>query len=359
MSGPFPPSPNLTTLSTRSTGLSMLTSEPSVTGTSDTQSIRSATSLGGIAHAKHPDLHDAGLSSSVIETISATFGEGGKVKSVKVNGEIAFAYNATDSSVPSKSCLNRVPHSSVTNLFLVQIPIRINNFPALEVIGPNRIFVTNDTPDQAERFILDPSHIQKTSIAFSYRLHVEADAAAAEHVPILLNPVWKSQGDKLGLLLQYKLNPAFKFADGASSVLIHNLVFFTTYEGVATGAQTKPSGTHLKDKHLVYWRLADVTLKVGGDWEKIVCRIIGAPGVEPKPGSVEARWEVSPAVGLNGGANVISVSRLEESKGKEVEVIDEDDPFADAQPSDGKWVDVPAVRKLVSGKYEATAASTP
>jgi len=340
MSGPFPPSPNLTTLSTRTTGLSMLTSEPSVTGTSDTQSIRSATSLGGIAHAKHPDLHEAGLSSSVIETISATF-EDGQVKSVKVNGEIAFAYNATDSSVP------------------MQIPVRINNFPALEVIGPNRIFVTNDTPDQAERFILDPSHIQKTSIAFSYRLHVEADTAAAEHVPIILNPVWKPQGDKLGLLLQYKLNPSFKFADGASSVLIHNLVFFTTYEGVATGAQTKPSGTHLKDKHLVYWRLADVTLKVGGDWEKIVCRIIGAPGVEPKPGSVEARWEISPTTSPNGVTNVISVSRLEESKGKEAEVVDEDDPFADAQPADGKWIDVPAVRKLVSGKYEATAASAP
>ncbi|KAH7031617.1 Muniscin C-terminal mu homology domain-containing protein [Microdochium trichocladiopsis] len=335
---PFPPSPNFTTQNSRSTGLTALTSEPSVAGTSDTQSIRSATSLGGIIHAKHPDLHEPGLNSSIIETVSASF-EDGQVKSVKVNGEIAFAYNASDSSVP------------------MQIPIRINNFSALEVIGPNRIFVTNDTPDQAERFILDPSHLQKTSIGFSYRLHVDMETPATEHVPIILNPVWKPQGDKLGLLLQYKLNPTFKFAIGASSVLIHNLVFFTTYEGVATGAQTKPPGTHLKDKHLVYWRLGDVTLTAGGEWQKIVCRIIGAPGQEPKPGSVEARWEVSPGTISGGEPSIISVSRLEESKGKEAEVIDEDDPFADVQ-SEGKWLDIPATRKVVSGKYEGTQTAS-
>ncbi|KXJ88247.1 Muniscin C-terminal mu homology domain-domain-containing protein [Microdochium bolleyi] len=330
----IPPSPNFTALTSRSTGLSALNSEPSIAG-SDTQSIRSATSLGGIAHAKHPDMHEPGLNSSIIETVSATF-EDGEIKSVKVNGEIAFSYKASE-----------------TNSTPMQIPVRINNFPALEVIGPNRIFVTNDTPDQAERFMLDPSHLQKTSIGFSYRLHVDIDPLATEHVPIILNPVWKPQGDKLGLLLQYKLNPTFKFADGATSVLIHNLVLFTTYEGVATGAQTKPSGTHLKDKHLVYWRLGDVTLAVGGDWQKIVCRILGAPGVEPKPGAAEARWEVDlPAAASGHSQNFISVSQLEEGKGKEAAVIDEDDPFADAEPAEGKWTDVPATRKMVSGKYE-------
>lgn len=101
-SAAFPPSPNFTSQSSRSTGLTALTSEPSFAG-SDTQSIRSATSLGGIIHAKHPDMHEPGLNSSVIETVSASF-EGGEVKSVKVNGEIAFAYNASEtSSTPSKS----------------------------------------------------------------------------------------------------------------------------------------------------------------------------------------------------------------------------------------------------------------
>lgn len=124
------------------------------------------------------------------------------------------------------------------------------------------------------------------------------------------------------------------------------------YEGKASGAQTKPSGTHLKEKHIVYWRLGDVTLSPAADWQKIVCRIIGDQGVEPKPGAIEARWEINQPASIE-SPSAISVSRFEESKGKEIELTS-DDPFADdtATSEDGKWIDVPAIRKLVSGKYE-------
>lgn len=336
---PFPPS--LHGLSSKPAGVATLASEASVAGTSDTQSIRSGNSLSSIVHVKHPEMHEPGLNSSVMETVSATF-EDGEVKTVKVNGEIAFSYNPTDAS-------NLSSH----------LPIRINNFSALEVIGPNRIFVTNDTPDRLDQFNLDVSHLHKTSIGFSYRLHLDPTTPAAEHVPILLNPAWKPQGDKLGFVLQYKLNPAFPLAHAGAAVSLHNLVLFATYEGKASGAQTKPAGTHLKDKHLVYWRLGDVTLAPGPDWHKLVARITGDHGVEPKPGFVEARWEVALPPDADGdGAAKVSVSRFEEPKGKDVE-LSEDDPFADddtpaAAPADeGRWVDVPAVRRLVSGKFEA------
>ncbi|KAI8964405.1 Muniscin C-terminal mu homology domain-containing protein [Daldinia sp. FL1419] len=330
------PLPPLHAISSKPVGIATLASEASVTGTSDTQSVRSGNSLSSTVHAKHPDMHEPGLNSSVMETVSATF-ENGEVQSVKVNGEIAFSYNALDS------------FDSPTHL-----PIRLNNFASLEVIGPNRIFVTHDTPDHPEQFTLDLSHLHKTSIGFSYRLHLDPKATSAEHVPILIHPVWKPQGDKLGLLLQYKLNPAFRFANGGSSVQVHNLVLFVAYEGKASGVQTRPSGTHLKDKHLVYWRLGDVTFSPDADWQKIVCRIIGDQGVEPKPGAIEARWEVSPPSGFLESTGAISVSKFEEGKSKEVELT-EDDPFADdtAAVEEGKWVDVPTVRKLVSGKYEA------
>ncbi|KAI5868335.1 Muniscin C-terminal mu homology domain-containing protein [Durotheca rogersii] len=328
---PLPPSSH--GLTSRSTGLSTLASESSFAGTSDTQSIRSGNSLSSIVHAKHPEMHEPGLNSSVMETISATF-EHGQVQSVKVNGEVAFSYNATITPASSS-----------------HLPIRINNFPSLEVIGPNRIFVTNDTPEHPDQFSLDLSHIHKTTIGFSYRLHIDPAVPPAEHVPILVSPAWKPQGDKLGLLLQYKPNPAFKFFN--AGVQLHNLVLFATYEGKASGAQTKPSGTHLKDKHLVYWRIGDIHLTPDADWQKIVCRIIGDQGVEPKPGTIEARWEFSPPPGAE-GANAISVSRFEETKGKEVE-LSEDDPFADetATADEGRWVDVPVIRKQISGKYEA------
>ena len=228
--------------------------------------------------------------------------------------------------------------------------IRINNFPNLEKIGPNRIFVQNSTPDHPDQYSLDISHLAKMATAFSYRVFApESDPLSLGHqAPLLLNPAWKPQGDKLGLLIQYQLNPSSPFR---SPVTLNNVVFVATYEGRATGAQTKPSGTHLKDRHLVYWRLGDLTLTP--EPQKIVCRIVGAEGVEPKAGHVEARWEYTVPDGDVAGSG-ISISRLEESKGKGKEIV-EDDPFADegaaATPTE-TWVNVPLARKLVSGKYE-------
>ncbi|KAI1201360.1 Muniscin C-terminal mu homology domain-containing protein [Nemania serpens] len=326
--------PPIPSIFSRATGLSTLTSEASIAGTSDTQSIRSANSLSSVVPAKHPEMHQPGLNSSLMETISATF-ESGVVKSVKVNGEIALSFNPGDDPNPPS-----------------HLSIRVNNFSSLESIGPNRIFVTN-SPDHPDQFTLDTSHLRNTHIGFSYKLHIDVDAPSSEHVPILLHPIWKLQGDKLGLLLQYKLNPSFIFAANNQPIHLHNLVIFATYEGRASGAQTKPAGTHLKDKHLVYWRLGDVTLSPDTDWQKIVCRVIGDQGAEPKPGTVEARWDFTPPADFE-SSQAISVSRLDESKSKEVDIAD-DDPFADAASSaaEGKWVDVPTVRKVLSGRYEA------
>ncbi|KAF6817102.1 Cytoskeletal protein syp1 [Colletotrichum plurivorum] len=325
---PFPTSPSLPSQSSKPTTVAALASEASIAATSDTQSIRSANSLVSLAHVKHPEMHEPGLNASVIETVSATF-EDGTVTSAKVHGEIALSYHATGDSAKDREI------------------IRINNFPNLEVIGPNRIFVQN-SPDKPDQFQLDVSHLNKTATAFTYRVHA-GEAGLAAHVPLLLRPAWKPQGDKLGLLLQYSLNPASNLT---GPITLQNVVFVATYEGAkASGAQTKPTGTHLKDKHLVYWRLGDLTLT--SETQKIVCRIIGAENAEPKPGHIEARWEYTPE-SLSSG---ISISKLEETKGKGKE--EEADPFADdnpaspALPADQQWADVKLLKKITSGKYEA------
>ncbi|KAK5991476.1 hypothetical protein PT974_09759 [Cladobotryum mycophilum] len=311
-----------------------LTSEASVTGTSDSQSVRSAASIGSPIHIKHPELTTTGFNASIVEMVSAIF-EGGVIKSASVIGEIAFANNLSETSDESKT------HET----------IRINNFSALERIGPNRIFVQNASPDQPDQFSLDISHLNKTSTAFSYRVFSEESETPSlrQHAPIVINSQWKPQGDKLGLLLQYHLNPESKLT---GPVILHDLYFVVTYEGKANGAQTKPSGTHHKDKHLVYWKLGDVTLTESV--QKIVCRIIGAEGVEPLPGRVEARWEYI-ASGDEVVGSGISVSRLET---KEKDAV-ESDPFADENPASSNpslleqvWVDVPTTRRLVGGKYE-------
>jgi hypothetical protein len=184
-------------------------------------------------------------------------------------------------------------------------------------------------------------------VAFRYKVHVDETNLAA-HAPILLRPAWKLQGEKLGVVIEYSLNPAF----ASSSVALHNFVLIATYEGArAAGCQTKPTGTHLKEKSLIYWRLGDVTLD--GTMQKVVGRLIGAEGGEPKPGLIEARWEISSSAGRAFGSG-LGISRLE-SSGKGKEKADSSNPFADESvTSPGEnWIEVESIRKIVSGKYDA------
>lgn len=323
------------------------TSETSVAGVSDNQSVRSGASLGSsFAHMKHPDMTGPGLNSSIVESVSANFDDG-VIKSATIAGEIAFVHNGAEPGDSKSMFISLLTHiTNHANTHTAHETIKINNFPRLEKIGPNRIFVQNASPDQPDQFSLDLSHINKTSTAFSYRVFSDSSdpPSLAGYAPLQLKPAWKPQGDKLGLLLQYNLNPTCSLT---GPVTLHNVVFVATYSGRASGAQTKPSGTHVKDKHLVYWRLGDVTLTA--DTQKIVCRILGADGVEPTPGHVEARWEyAAPAETGAALASGISVSRLDDKgKGK----AKSEDPFGD-EADKQMWLDVPLVTKLVSGKYE-------
>jgi len=350
---PFPRSPSLPASATMPKPTPSATFSSETSHASDTQSIRSGTSFGGtssyssIARLKHPEMsgpvYGPGLHSSIIETVSAVF-QDGEPNSVKATGEIALSY-VTDPDAP----------------FADHETIRLNKFPLLESIGPNRVFVTNTAiPDE---FSIDLSHLTTTTPAFTYRVHADSDTALATHCPIAIHPVWKPQADKLGLLLQYRRNPSCALP---RPVTLSNVVFVATYEGArASGVQTKPSGTHLKDKHIVYWRLGDLTLT--DDWGKIICRVIGEQNAEPMPGKVEVRWEwAPPAHSATEGGSGISVARLlpeGKGKGKAVE-IEEEDPFADvgsapsspdptAEGQGRAWADVPVVRRLVAGKYES------
>lgn len=196
----------------------------------------------------------------------------------------------------------------------------------------------------------------KSAVAFTYRMHIDEGVSPA-HFPLLLKPAWKPQGDKLALVIEYSLNPACS----STPVAFNNLVLVAIYQGArATGCQTKPTGTHIKEKSLVYWRLGDLTLT--NEWHKVICRFTGTEGAVPEPGHIEARWEVHDTSGYSMGSG-ISLSRLEVSKGKEKE--ESVDPFADesmASPttatSGGNWVEIETSKKFVSGKYEAKQIQT-
>jgi F-BAR domain only protein len=80
--------------SNRTSAIATLNTEQSL---SDTQSIRSAHSLTGGSVVKHPDMHQPGLNSSIVETVSALF-ENGEIKTGTVIGEIALAYGPSESA---------------------------------------------------------------------------------------------------------------------------------------------------------------------------------------------------------------------------------------------------------------------
>ena len=171
------------------------------------------------------------------------------------------------------------------------------------------------------------------------------------YAPIILKPAWRPQGDKLGVVIEYHMNPAFQIP----SITLNNLILIATYQNArAAGCQTKPTGTHLKEKSLIYWRLGDITLDATA--QRVIARLVGAEGAEPQAGIIEARWEYQ---GTSMGST-LGISRLEAAgKGKEKEEVN---PFADqslaATTPGGDWVEIESVRKVVSGKYDAKQATS-
>jgi len=355
----IPPSPSLpSSVSGSRTAALAAMAEHGLGGrsTSDTTSIRSGHSLGHNAVAKHADMHAPGLNASVIETVTATF-ENGDVKTLKIGGEIAlnyihpftesFSINSAGIAAPILVNYDKSDPEIGTET------VRINNFPNLEAIGPNRTFVhpKEDKPDEFTVDIATISH--RTSAAFAYRVHLE-QSQISSHAPLLIKPTWKAAGNDLALIIEYCLNPSFE----AESVTFSNFYIVATHEGAkAIGCQTKPVGIHKKDQSLVYWRIGDLTLNKLVPYEKgtkVLCKFVGAEGAAPTPGHIEARWEVHNTSTYPAGSG-ITLSRL----GAPTSKSDDSDPFADESLTSpttstpaSNWVDVETNNKIVSGKYE-------
>lgn len=317
----------------------MLTSRPAALTTegqqgSDAQSVRSSHSLSTLAPnaVRHADLHQAGLGASVVETISAWFSNGQVTKAVVV-GELALAHNPTGTA-----------SSPATE------SIRLENFPVLEKVAPNPIFIT-EIPSKTGEYNVNLSQISRTTVAFKYQVHLE-DASLAAHAPMALTPSWKVEPTQASVIVSYDFNPAFASA-AKRSVSLKNVVIMISVENSrALSCQSKPVGTFSKEKSMIYWKLGDITLDgYAAAPQKLLARF--ATESEAKPGSVEVRWEISggDAMGLGSG---LSLSHLSQSGSAREEGAD---PFADEGAATSRstlWKEVPLTRKLVSGKYMAS-----
>ena len=303
---------------------------------SDTQSIRSGRSLASLdGNIRHPELHEAGLNASIIETVSATFENGVVTKSVVI-GELALAFNPIDLSTP----------------FGIDT-IRLENFAVLDKVAPNPTFI-DQLPDKPGSYTVNLSGITKTSIAFKYQVHLD-DTNHAIYAPLVLSPIWKIEPTQASVILNYSLNPLFEL-HGQTAITLSNVVLVIHIEGAkATSCQTKPAGTFSKERSIVYWRLGDVTLAPDQEQHRFLARFI--TDGEAKVGKTEARWEISGENAASFGSG-LGVTQL--AQGSASAATEGDDPFADegAAPSPSiAWKDVATLRKIGSGAYQAIGSS--
>lgn len=323
--------------------------------TSDTQSVRSARSLGSTISGaagmpKHPDMKSPGLSSSIIETVTATIDKGSIVR-CSVQGELAFAHSP-DFAASTNSSTNRAT-------------IRLDNFPTLEKVAPNPSFINQLNPgeysvDLSAMNFSTGAPMQATgrpAIAFKYKLHVDPTSpdSMARHCPLILTPSWRCELGQSSVILSYALNPAYS----ALELTLNNVVLVLHLEGArATACQSKPAGTFSKREGLIYWRFEEMRLSssAGGvGSQKVIARF--ANDGTAAGGRCEARWEVGG--GGSQGGDALGVSRLEGGGGSGAGKGGSSDPFADEDGAGvggtrGSWMPVGGVRRAVAGTYVAT-----
>ena len=306
----------------------------------DTQSIRSAHSMGGIAHPAitHPHMSQPGLNASTVETVSATFTQGEVTKAVVV-GELALQYNASEGASPS----------SIENM-------RLENFPVLEKVAPNPTFITQK-PSASGEYSVSLSQISRPTVAFKYQVHLDETNLAA-HAPMSLTPTWRIEPAQASIILTYLFNPAF-VSPATRSVSLKNVTVAVAVENAkALSCQSKPAGIFAKDKSLIYWKLGDITLDGYAEApQKLLARF--TTDGEAKAGSVEVKWEINgeSASRLGSGLGVGTMSSI----GKEEGAGGGSDPFADESAEKSattpgtaaKWQEVPVTRRIISGKYVA------
>ncbi|KAF8455251.1 Muniscin C-terminal mu homology domain-containing protein [Kalaharituber pfeilii] len=312
---------------------------------SDTQSIRSSrsvTSLGGIV--KHPELHQPGLSSSIVETVNARF-EGGAPVRVTVVGEVALAYN------PRENDLMALPTTET---------VRMDNFFVLDKVAPNPNFI-HAIPERPGEYALSLANLNKTTVGFKYQVHLE-ESTWMDYLPVIVTPAWRIEPHQASVILNYKPNPNYHRLGGSTTpITLKNVVFVTGIEGTTpTSCQSKPVGAFSREMGRIAWKLGELTLDDTSAAGKLVARFSlengAGTGVKQLPS--EMRWEIVGDDAKTAGS-VLSVSSLV----KEVEVKEEVDPFADdevvvkeseaGEKKEGVWKPLFTVRKLAGGKYLA------
>jgi hypothetical protein len=133
------------------------------------------------------------------------------------------------------------------------------------------LFVQPVSDEKPDEYTVDLSSIGKAAVGFTYKVHMD-EVGPISSGPLLLKIRWKQQGDKMGLIIDYSLNPTY-----GEQMQFHNLVLLAFATGPKpVGCQSSPPCTLYKEKSLVVWKLGSVSLNQAG--QKVRCRLDGSDG---------------------------------------------------------------------------------
>ena len=328
---------------------------------SDTTSVHSSHTLHSLSGpVLHPELHEPGLSASIIETVSTWFDEGAPTKSFVV-GELALAYNPTADLTPGPD------------------RIRLDNFPILEKVAANPNFVTEapstmmslkgkekeirEDEKTGEYNISLPAIARSApTVAFKYQVHLDPSNLSS-YSPVIFTPVWDLQETQASVIIHYTLNKLFT---SLQSLTLRNVIVTVNLDlspdeeptnpprevARATQALMHPNtgATFRRKLSAVAWKMPELELQAGEVGRFLARFTTTVAG--PRKGKVEAKFEVR-----NSGTETrLGVSAATPGPTPQKEI----DPFADEIPGIGgaepkpnlkAWKEVPVSRKLVAGKY--------
>jgi hypothetical protein len=326
---------------------------------SDTTSVHSSHTLHSLAGPiLHPELHEPGLSASIIETVSAWFTEGNPTKSFVV-GELALAYNPTGDSTPGPE------------------RIRLDNFQILEKVAANPHFITEAAaPQSVKGKEKETSDDEKTGeynitlssiprsvpiLAFKYQVHMDPSNLSS-YSPVIFTPTWNLEELQASVIVNYSLNPSFT---SLKSLTLKNLIITVNLDlspdesadpprevARATRAVMYPNagGTFRRKLSAVVWKMPELEVQAGGDG-KFLARFSTAVSW-PRKGKVEAKFEVRTS--STEARLCLSACAGPSAEQKEIDPFADEipgTPGAEPKPNIKAWKEVPVSRKLVAGKY--------
>ncbi|KAL1310801.1 hypothetical protein AAFC00_001042 [Neodothiora populina] len=308
---------------------------------SDNQSLRSerssARSESALGASKHPVMHNPGLNSSIIETVSAWF-ENGQCTRSAVIGEIALAYNT--------------PHDTYSPA-AGQETIRLENFGRLEKVAPNPSFISEGATKG--EYTVNVSNLRRTGIAFKFQMAPPTHGSISDRAPLLMESSWKITDGVAMCIVSYSLNPAYAFLSRepnteSSTLSLNNLTILLhlgSDKAKATSCQSKPVGAFDRARHLIYWDFGGANVTLSRKPVKLLAKFVTSEG-EARPGNIEAKWEMT-VPSSSSSSDGLAVALKEDGAAATAA-----DPFADADAESAS--NNGAQWKIVEGPRKVCAA---